>query len=137
MFRKILFTILCLFVLSGSAFATDYFLVDTNDCANHGDGTAGTCAGAPGGVGAFNIIDNTVDAIPNSTNRLWIRRTFNDVTADYIEPTGDGTAATPAYWIGWPRDALTITSATWTNGSTTVDVILPASMTWSRFAEGG
>ena len=40
------------------------------------------------------------------------------------------TAVAPAIFIGWPRDTLAITSATWTNDSTTVDLILPASMTW-------
>ena len=45
MFRKILFTILCLFMLSGSAYAqTDYYM--DLDCAEAGgDGTTGECDG--------------------------------------------------------------------------------------------
>ena len=59
MFRKILLTILCLFMLSGSAYATDYY-VDTN-CADNGLGTWDSsgdgCDDDGGGSdGAFNSL---------------------------------------------------------------------------------
>ena len=122
MFRKILLILFCLLFLSSPVMGTDYFMVDTNDCANHGDGTAGTCAGAPAGAGAFNVIDATTLSAIGTGDQLWIRRTYNDTYGADINITADGTAAAPAYWIGWPR-AADSWDCDWVNGSTTVDNI--------------
>ena len=128
MFRKILLTILCLFVLSGSAFATDYFLDLSHDQASGGDGTTMQTDG--GADDAFKTFAEAYASI-GADDVCWIRRVTTVTQGADVSATQNGTAAAPAIWIGWPRDALTITSATWTNGSTTVDIILPASMTWS------
>jgi len=64
--------------------------------------------------------------------KVWYRRTSEydegvvGLNAD-IAPTDDGTAALPAYHIGWPRAAIantTITQADWTNGSRIIDNVV-------------
>jgi len=60
---------------------------------------------------------------------VWIRRATGGETQGAECDIGDqGIVTAPLRFIGWPRDAFSITSATWVNGSTTVDDILPASM---------
>ena len=135
MFRKIFILLICLLLASPCFAQNDYFWVP--DCATPGDGTTGECDG-----GADDAFDNLSDfeAVAVAGDVLWMRRTKTETMSASFALTQDGTEADHIYWIGWPRDALTITSATWTNGSTTVDVILPASMTWStvcgRFVTG-
>ena len=62
---------------------------------------------------------------------VWVRRIHVEFSGD---PTSDismqnhAEQYNPIRVVGWPRNTFAITSATWTNGSTTVDSILPASM---------
>jgi len=61
---------------------------------------------------------------------VWIRRTVDesgDKTSDYTV-VSDGTPASPIKLIGWPRNTASITGATWTNGSTTVDLVTGLTM---------
>ena len=72
----------------------------------------------------------------NAGDIVWIRRTHDEdanIAAAY-----SGTANNPISYIGWPRAAIpdtTITSATWTNGSTTVDLVV--GVTLSKAAHCG
>ncbi|MHC4648155.1 MAG: hypothetical protein ACYTBJ_22060 [Planctomycetota bacterium] len=62
-------------------------------------------------------------------DRVWVRRIHSETPASNIECAYDGTPVAPIYIIGWPRAAdASISSATWTNGSTTVDLIVGLSM---------
>lgn len=62
-------------------------------------------------------------------DRIWIRRVHSETVAAVINITTDGTAASPIQYIGWPRAAdATADGATWTNGSTTVDLVTTLSM---------
>jgi len=49
-------------------------------------------------------------------------------TADIVS-NYSGSNAQPIRYISWPKGAFAITSASWTNGSTTVDLVLPATLT--------
>ena len=58
---------------------------------------------------------------------VWIRRNHSEVPVTDIAPSYDGTPVAPIRLLCWPRPAIpntTITSASWTNGSTTVDLIV-------------
>jgi len=62
---------------------------------------------------------------------VWVRRIhveYSGSPTSDIAPIYSGTPEDPIRVVGWPRNTFSITSATWTNGSTTVDLILPASM---------
>jgi hypothetical protein len=102
--------------------ATDYFM--DASCATPGDGTGGDCDGD-----ADDAFDNLsdFDAVEVDGDVLWVRRTKTETfSADYAIGSG-GSSDSPNYVVGWPRDAIpdtTITQATWTNGSTTVDDIV-------------
>ena len=127
MFRKIFFILIGLLFLASPALATDFFL-SLEMVNDGGDGTTGQDDG--GADDAFKTFAQAKASI-GVGGTCWIRRTSGSATAQVADITfNSGYAATPIVWIGWPRDALPITSATWTNGSTTVDIILPASMTW-------
>ena len=137
MFHKIFFILSGLLFLVSPCFATDYY-IDMN-CANNGDGTwdagGSGCDDEPDGVGAWNNLRTALHQILTFTagDKIWLRRTsvYDEgvVNANLdIQLTDDGTPLAPLYLIGWPRASEAITSATWTNGNTTVDVILPATM---------
>jgi len=137
MFRKIFFILAGLLFLASPVMATDYY-IDMN-CANNGDGTwdagGGGCDDEPDGSGAWNNLRTALNDVTTFTagDKIWVRRTsvYDEgvVGADGdIRLQDDGTASAPLYLIGWPRASEAITSATWTNGSTTVDIILPATM---------
>lgn len=61
---------------------------------------------------------------------VWVRRThaeYSGAPTSHIVPAYAGTRSSPISIIGWPRAAIAntvITSATWTNGSTTVDLVV-------------
>jgi hypothetical protein len=60
---------------------------------------------------------------------VWVRRLHSETLSSTIACLYDGTPTAPIRTIGWPRAAdSSITSATWTNGSTTVDLIVGLSM---------
>jgi hypothetical protein len=108
--------------------ATDYY-VDTN-CANNGDGSwdvsGSGCDDEPDGAGAWNDLFNVIEAATYTAgDKIWIRRTagFDEGVANKnadMDTADDGTPASPLYFIGWPRAADAITSADFTNGSTSV-----------------
>ena len=131
MFRKILFTILCLFVLSGSAFAADYFLDLSHDQANGGDGTTMQTDG--GADDAFKTFAEVIAANPAAGSAIWVRRIANVTHGASITLNDNGTATQPIFWIGWPRDADSW-DCDWVNGSTTVDNIDENDATWSTHA---
>jgi len=103
------------------------------DSANGDDTDDGTTMdnGPGGGTGAWATIEHAHEAGGLSAGDIvWVRRTHieyaGNPTSD-IACAYDGTAAEPIKTIGWPRAEIpntTITSATWTNGSTTVDLIV-------------
>ena len=129
MFRKILFTILCLFVLSGSALATNYY-IDTA-CANNGLGTWDSsgdgCDDDGGGTdGAFNNLRDVIQlGTLSAGDKIWVRRTSSwdegvaNVNAD-TNLSVNGTAIAPISLIGYPRASHSVSSSDWTNGSTSV-----------------
>lgn len=57
-----------------------------------------------------------------------VRRTHSEIPTSDIALAYDGDDDNPIIIFGCPRDTFSITSATWTNGDATVDLILPASM---------
>jgi hypothetical protein len=60
---------------------------------------------------------------------VWVRRVHSETPTAIIQVGYSGTAESPIKVIGWPRAAeSSISSATWTNGSTTVDLIVGLSM---------
>jgi hypothetical protein len=121
MFRKILFILICLFFLAAPVDATDYFL-DMDHTQGDGSGGDGTTMQTDGGADdAFSTFAEAYASI-GTTDVCWIRRVQNQIQAADIAPTQDGTAAAPAIWIGWPRDADSW-DCDWVNGSTTVDNI--------------
>jgi hypothetical protein len=68
---------------------------------------------------------------------VWVRRIHDEWNAG--APSSDvvmaysGTATSPIRIIGWPRAAdSTADGATWTNGSTTVDLVTTLSMDWEK-----
>lgn len=131
MFRKIFFILIGLLFLASPVMATDYY-VDTA-CGDNGDGTwdsSGDGCDDDGGAtdGAFNDLRDVLQLNTfTAGDKIWIRRTSshdegveND-NAD-IAMTEDGTAASPIYYIGYPR-ASHSWNADFTSGSTTVDNI--------------
>jgi len=61
-----------------------------------------------------------------------IRRTHSETPGSDIAVAYTGTITNPIRIAGLHRVAFSITSATWTNGSTTVDIVLPATITKGR-----
>jgi hypothetical protein len=60
---------------------------------------------------------------------LWVRRVHSETVTSITNIAGSGSGVSPLTISGWPRAAdSSITSATWTNGSTTVDLIVGLSM---------
>jgi hypothetical protein len=59
---------------------------------------------------------------------IMVRRTHSETPTNDVAFIYDGARGNPIITACCPRDAFSITSATWTNGSTAVDLILPASM---------
>jgi len=103
------------------------------DSANGDDTDDGTTMdnGPGGGTGAWATIEHAHEAGGLSAGDIvWVRRTHIEYAGNptsNIDLIYDGTAAEPIKTIGWPRAEIpntTITSATWTNGSTTVDLIV-------------
>jgi len=99
------------------------YYVDSNSGDNGDNGTTQALAWATieyavesGGISAGDII--------------WVRRTHAEYSGDptsHITPAAAGNRNSHKSVIGWPRAAIpntTITSATWTNGSTTVDLVV-------------
>lgn len=65
----------------------------------------------------------------NPGDTVWIRRLHSESpTAIVSTALYNGTSEYPIRVIGWPRNSASITSATWTEGSTTVDNIVGLSM---------
>ena len=92
MFRKIFLIILCLFVLSGSAFATDYFLDLSHDQANGGDGTTMQTDG--GADDAFKTFAQAYASV-GTGDTCWIRRTSGSATAQGVAKKIDSYV-----WVG-------------------------------------
>lgn len=59
---------------------------------------------------------------------VWIRRTHHEIIPQTYTVTNDGFADNPISYIGWPRNSSSITSATWTQGSSAVDNIVGTTM---------
>ena len=84
--------------------AVDVF-VDTSATYN-GDGTSATQATADGGPGAYNNLQDALNAAPNkpssgSEHHIWVRRQNILVTAT-LSPTTDGSSTAHHKIIGWP-----------------------------------
>ena len=63
--------------------SSDTALYVDSDCANHGNGTASSCAGSPGGAGAFNDLQLAFDALDTPGDHLYVCG-----GADYVTATG-------------------------------------------------
>jgi hypothetical protein len=60
---------------------------------------------------------------------VWVRRLHDETPANSVTWGYTGTSPLPIKVIGWPRASdTTITSASWTNGSKTVDLVVGLSM---------
>ncbi|MHC4648154.1 MAG: hypothetical protein ACYTBJ_22055 [Planctomycetota bacterium] len=100
---------------------TDYF-VDSTTGSDLDDGTTMDLAWATlehamgsGGLAAGDTV--------------WVRRVHDETPTADIAVGYAGTSAAPIRVIGWPRATdASITSATWTNGSKTVDLVVGLSM---------
>ena len=130
MFRRIIIILFALFFFASPVMATDYFLDLSHDQAGGGDGTTMETDG--GADDAFKTFAEAYASV-GAGDTCWIRRITNVTHDASIEPSEDGTAAAPAIWIGWPRDADSWNSD-WVNGSTTVDNIDENDATWSTHA---
>lgn len=58
--KRFFYTLIFLLLFAQSAFAANKTAYITTTCANNGDGTAASCAGSPGGAGAWNSCANMV-----------------------------------------------------------------------------
>ncbi|MHA2047779.1 MAG: hypothetical protein ACW99G_23600 [Candidatus Thorarchaeota archaeon] len=63
---------------------------------------------------------------------IWVRRLHSETPTSHLTPAYNGTHENPIRVIGWPRALFSITSATWTNGSTTVDAVIPGTLSRER-----
>jgi len=121
MFRKIFFTILCLFVLSGSAFGAVYF-VSSADGDDTDNGTT-MDNGPGGGTGAWATVKYALESGGLSAGDfVFVRRTHSETFAADVTAAYNGTASAPITVTGWPRAAHSW-DCDWVNGSTTIDNI--------------
>ena len=99
---------------------TDYYL-DSTTGDDADDGSTPALAWA-----LFEYAIETFGGLVAGDN-VWIRRLHSEIPTSDVVPTDDGSAGSLIRFILWPRAAIpntTITEATWTNGSTTVDLIV-------------
>lgn len=67
------------------------------------------------------------NATVNAGDIIHVRRGHSEIPTSDIQPVNDGTKSSPVIVQSWARPTIpdtTITEATWTNGSTTVDLIV-------------
>lgn len=69
----------------------------------------------------------------SASDFVWVRPNHSEIPISDIAVAYSGSADDFIKHIAWPKPAFSITSATWTNGSTTVDLVLPASLTRTGF----
>jgi hypothetical protein len=102
------------------------YFVDSTTGDNGDDGTTMDLA--------FATIEYAMESGgPVGGDIIWVRRGHSEIPTSDISPGADANEATPIRIVGWPRAANTsITSATWTNGSRTVDLIVGLSMDKSK-----
>jgi hypothetical protein len=104
------------------------FFVDSVNGNDTDDGTT-MDAGGGGGTGAWATLTKGLTSMVAAGDILWVRRTFTEAPAAHMQITGTGTASAPYRVIGWPRASdSTADGATWTSGSTTVDLVTTLSM---------
>lgn len=85
-----------------------------------GDGSPGAWATIEHAIGTGGLVAGDI---------VWIRRTHSEAALNVVNATYDGTSNALIKFIGWPRASDTsISSATWANGSRTVDLIVGLSM---------
>lgn len=77
---------------------------------------------------AWETLDYAIAQSYSAGDTIWVRRLHDETAGSTITILRSGTASSPVSHVGWPRDTHSITSATWTNNSTTVDLVVPASM---------
>ena len=96
---------------------------DTDDGATMDNGSGG-------GVGAWATVEHAYEAGGLSAGDfVFTRPNHSEIPTSDIAPIYSGAAGSFITVLGWPKPAFSITSATWTNGSTTVDLVLPATLT--------
>jgi len=79
---------------------------------------------------AWATIEHAMEAGGLSTGDfVWIEPGHFEIPISDIDVIYDGAANNFINIVAWPKAAFSITSASWTNGSTTVDLVLPASLT--------
>ena len=98
------------------------YFVDSTTGSNGDDGTTMDLA--------FATLEYAVESGGLSPGDIvWIRRLHNETPVSHIAAAYNATHENPIRVIGWPRAADgSITSATWTGGSTTVDLVVGLSM---------
>lgn len=78
---------------------------------------------------AFATVKFAVEGAIGPGDNIWIRRLHSEAPTSLITVAQNGQANAPIRIAGWPRAAdASISSATWTQGSTTVDLIVGLSM---------
>jgi len=108
---------------------TNYF-VDSSIGDDTDDGTT-MDDGPGGGTGAWATLEKAMESgTPvDDGDTVWVRRTHSETPLSNIECLLGATSFEPIKVVGWPRAAEPgITSATWTNGDATVDVVVGLSM---------
>lgn len=85
---------------------------------------------------AFATLDYAAGQAQSPGDIIWIRRLHSETPTSDISLGYNGTPEEPIQMIGWPRNSdSSPTGASWTNGSTTVDLVTGLSM--SRLAHLG
>jgi len=107
---------------------TNYF-VSSADGDDTDDGTT-MDDGSGGGVGAWATLDHALELGGLAAGDIvWVRRTHSEVPVSDINIQYVGTAKDLIRVIGWPRAAdATADGASFTNGSTTVDLVTTLSI---------
>jgi hypothetical protein len=84
---------------------------------------------------AWATIEYALEAgLLNPGDIVWVRRTHAETPVSDILPSYNGSPSAPIILSGWPRAAdATANGATWTNSSTTVDLVTTLSMDREKY----
>lgn len=96
-----LFALILLVLMSPSLVIADTTRYITTGCANNGDGTAASCAGAPAGAGAWNTCANAVTGATVLTATNLVTAGLGNLIIDCSGSTVDGACT----WTGITTDA--------------------------------
>jgi hypothetical protein len=107
---------------------TNYF-VDIDNGDDLDDGTTMDDGPGDGSPGAWATLGKALLTVSTPGDIIWVRRTHTETLGATLQVTNSGTAENPYRVVGWPRaEDATADEATWTNDSTTVDLVTTLSM---------